>query len=118
MCLPSHPDIHTASGQLSGFGAVCYVAVIAIGVPTDVRINKQTDCPLVNRESTIRLGRSACTLDSFSRDPHSFFRSGVCSLRGNYDFRKYLKFFSRFRRTAFHPILTDAQATACWSRFS
>ena len=34
-------DIHTASGQLSGFGAVCYVAVIAIGVPTDVRINKQ-----------------------------------------------------------------------------
>ena len=33
--------IHTASGQLSVFGAVCYVAVIAIGVPTDVRINKQ-----------------------------------------------------------------------------
>ena len=33
--------IHTASGQLSALGALCYVAVIAIGVPTDVRINKQ-----------------------------------------------------------------------------
>src|SRR5262245_6170993 len=33
--------IHTASGQLSACGAVCYVAVIAIGVPTCVRINKQ-----------------------------------------------------------------------------
>ena len=33
--------IHTASGQLSVFGAVCYAAVIAIGVPTCVRINKQ-----------------------------------------------------------------------------
>jgi hypothetical protein len=32
--------IHTASGQLSAFGAVCYVSVIAISVP-DVRINKQ-----------------------------------------------------------------------------
>jgi hypothetical protein len=32
--------IHTASGQLSAFGAVGYVAVIAISVP-DVRINKQ-----------------------------------------------------------------------------
>jgi uncharacterized membrane protein len=32
--------IHTASGQLSAFGAVSYVAVIAISVP-DVRINKQ-----------------------------------------------------------------------------
>ena len=29
--------IHTASGQLSAFGVVCYVAVIAIGVPTCVR---------------------------------------------------------------------------------
>jgi len=33
--------IHTASGQLSAFGVVCYVAVIAIGVPTCVRMNKQ-----------------------------------------------------------------------------
>ena len=33
--------IHTASGQLSAFGAVCYAAVVAIGVPTCVRINKQ-----------------------------------------------------------------------------
>jgi len=32
--------IHTASGQLSAFGAVGYAAVIAISVP-DVRINKQ-----------------------------------------------------------------------------
>jgi uncharacterized membrane protein len=32
--------IHTASGQLSAFGVVCYGAVIAISVP-DVRINKQ-----------------------------------------------------------------------------
>jgi hypothetical protein len=33
--------IHMASGQLSAFGAVCYLAVIAIGVPTCVQINKQ-----------------------------------------------------------------------------
>ena len=33
--------IHTASGQLSAFGAVCYAAVIAITVPTCLRINKQ-----------------------------------------------------------------------------
>jgi uncharacterized membrane protein len=32
--------IHTASGQLSAYGAVGYVAVIAISAP-DVRINKQ-----------------------------------------------------------------------------
>ncbi|MBV8834087.1 MAG: DUF1772 domain-containing protein [Acidobacteriaceae bacterium] len=36
--------IHTASGQLSAFGVVCYVAVIAIGVPTCVRMNKQVAC--------------------------------------------------------------------------
>ena len=36
--------IHTASGQLSVFGALCYAAVIAIGVTTDVRINKQVAC--------------------------------------------------------------------------
>ncbi len=33
--------IHTASGLLCAFGAVCYAAVIAVGVPTCVRINKQ-----------------------------------------------------------------------------
>jgi Domain of unknown function (DUF1772) len=33
--------IHTTSGQLSAFGAVCYAAVIAITVPTCLRINKQ-----------------------------------------------------------------------------
>ena len=33
--------IHTASGQLSAFGALCYAAVIAITVPTNLRINKQ-----------------------------------------------------------------------------
>jgi hypothetical protein len=33
--------IHTSSGQLSAFGAVCYAAVIAITVPTCLRINKQ-----------------------------------------------------------------------------
>jgi Domain of unknown function (DUF1772) len=33
--------IQTASGQLSAFGAVCYAAVIAITVPTNLRINKQ-----------------------------------------------------------------------------
>jgi len=33
--------IHTASGQLSAFGAVCYAAVIAITVPTCLRINKE-----------------------------------------------------------------------------
>jgi len=33
--------INTPSGQLSGFGAVCYAAVIAITVPTNLRINKQ-----------------------------------------------------------------------------
>ena len=35
--------VHTASGQLSAFGAVGYVVVIAISVP-DVRINKQVAC--------------------------------------------------------------------------
>ena len=33
--------IHTASGQFSAFGVACYVAVIAVGVPTCVRMNKQ-----------------------------------------------------------------------------
>ena len=33
--------IHTASGRLSAFGAVCYATVIAITVPTNLRINKQ-----------------------------------------------------------------------------
>ena len=33
--------IHTTSGQLSAFGAGCYAAVIAITVPTCLRINKQ-----------------------------------------------------------------------------
>jgi len=33
--------IHTASGQLSAFGVLCYATVIAITVPTNLRINKQ-----------------------------------------------------------------------------
>ena len=33
--------IHTASGQLNAFGALCYAAVIAITVPTNLRIIKQ-----------------------------------------------------------------------------
>ena len=33
--------IHTTFGQLSAFGAVCYATVIAITVPTNLRINKQ-----------------------------------------------------------------------------
>jgi len=41
LCWPAHLVIHTASGQLSAFGAVCYAAVIAITLPTDLPINKQ-----------------------------------------------------------------------------
>jgi hypothetical protein len=33
--------IHTASGQLSVGGVTCFAAVLAIGLPTDVQINKQ-----------------------------------------------------------------------------
>jgi uncharacterized membrane protein len=33
--------IHSLSGELAIAGSVCYAAVIAIGVPTCVRINKQ-----------------------------------------------------------------------------
>ena len=39
--LAAASGIHTTSGQLSAFGAVCYEAVIAITVPTCLRINKQ-----------------------------------------------------------------------------
>jgi Domain of unknown function (DUF1772) len=39
--LAAASGIHTTSGQLSAFGAVCYAAVIAITVPTCLRINKQ-----------------------------------------------------------------------------
>ena len=41
LSLPSHLVWAPASGQLSAFGAVCYAAVIAITVPTCLRINKQ-----------------------------------------------------------------------------
>ena len=33
--------IHSLSGKLAIAGSVCYAAVIAISVPTNVRINKQ-----------------------------------------------------------------------------
>ena len=35
------PGIHSLSGELAIAGSVCYAAVIAITVPTNVRINKQ-----------------------------------------------------------------------------
>ena len=35
------PGIHSLSGELVIAGSICYAAVIAIGVPTCVRINKQ-----------------------------------------------------------------------------
>jgi uncharacterized membrane protein len=35
------PGIHTLSGELAIAGSVCYVAVLAITMPTNVRINKQ-----------------------------------------------------------------------------
>ena len=35
------PGIHSLSGQLAIAGSVCYVAVLAIALRTDVRINKQ-----------------------------------------------------------------------------
>lgn len=35
------PGIHSLSSELAIAGSVCYAAVIVIGVPTCVRINKQ-----------------------------------------------------------------------------
>ena len=35
------PGIHSLSAELAIAGSVCYVAVMAIGLPTCVRINKQ-----------------------------------------------------------------------------
>jgi uncharacterized membrane protein len=35
------PGIHSLSGELAIAGFLCYVAVLAIGLPTNVRINKQ-----------------------------------------------------------------------------
>jgi uncharacterized membrane protein len=35
------PGVHSLSSELAIAGSVCYAAVIAIGVPTCVRINKQ-----------------------------------------------------------------------------
>jgi uncharacterized membrane protein len=35
------PGIHSLSGELAIAGSVCYVAVLAIALSTDVRINKQ-----------------------------------------------------------------------------
>jgi uncharacterized membrane protein len=35
------PGIHSLSGELAIAGTLCYVAVLAIGLPTNVRINKQ-----------------------------------------------------------------------------
>lgn len=37
------PEIHSLSGQLAIAGSLCYVAVLAIGLPTCVRINKQIE---------------------------------------------------------------------------
>jgi len=41
LCLLSHLVFTRPFGQLSAFGAVCYATVIAITVPTNLRINKQ-----------------------------------------------------------------------------
>jgi uncharacterized membrane protein len=38
------PGIHSASAALAVAGLLCYLAGIAIGVPTCVRINKQIEC--------------------------------------------------------------------------
>jgi hypothetical protein len=38
-------------------------------------------------ETAARMGLIACAIDSVSGQPYSFFGSGVCSLRGGYDFR-------------------------------
>jgi hypothetical protein len=35
------PGIHSPSGELAIAGSVCYVAVLAIALSTNVRINKQ-----------------------------------------------------------------------------
>ena len=35
------PGIHSLSGQLAIAGSLCYVGVLAVGLPTDVRMNKQ-----------------------------------------------------------------------------
>jgi uncharacterized membrane protein len=35
------PGIHSLSGELAIAGSLCYVAVLAITMPTNVRINKQ-----------------------------------------------------------------------------
>jgi uncharacterized membrane protein len=37
------PGIHSLSGELAIAGSVCYVAVLAVGLPTNVRINKQIE---------------------------------------------------------------------------
>ena len=36
--------IHSLSGELALAGSVCYAAVLAIALSTDVRINKQIEC--------------------------------------------------------------------------
>lgn len=41
------PGIHSRSGELAIAGTVCYVTVIAVGLPTDIRINKQIERWLV-----------------------------------------------------------------------
>jgi uncharacterized membrane protein len=35
------PGIHSLSGELAIAGFVCYAAVLAVGLPTNVRMNKQ-----------------------------------------------------------------------------
>jgi uncharacterized membrane protein len=35
------PGIHSLSGKLAIAGCLCYVGVLAVGLPTNVRINKQ-----------------------------------------------------------------------------
>jgi uncharacterized membrane protein len=37
------PGIHSLSGELAIAGCVCYVGVLAVGLPTNVRINKQVE---------------------------------------------------------------------------
>jgi uncharacterized membrane protein len=35
------PGIHSLSGELAIAGTICYAAVLAVSLPTNVRINKQ-----------------------------------------------------------------------------
>lgn len=45
--------VHSLSGELAVAGTICYLAVLAIGLPTNVRINKQVArWSVQNRQAT------------------------------------------------------------------